>query len=57
MIVGSFGKLLDSYLLNIRVVDVETGGVIYADRATGRTVEELQNAIGGLAKRLAKALK
>jgi len=57
MVVGSFGKLLDSYLLNARVIDVETGRVIYADRAAGRTVEDLQDAVVGLAKRLGKVLK
>jgi curli biogenesis system outer membrane secretion channel CsgG len=57
MVVGSFGKLLDSYLLNVRIVDVETGRIIFADRAAGTTATAIQDEIRSLAKRMAKYLK
>jgi hypothetical protein len=57
MVVGSFGKLMDSYFLAIRVVDIETGRVLYADRASGKTVEALQDAVVSLTNRVAKSLR
>jgi len=54
MIVGSFGKFLDSYVLNVRVVDVESGEVIYSDSAKGKTTDEVEVNIKGLAQRLSR---
>jgi TolB-like protein len=31
LIVGTFGKLMDQYVLNFRVVETETAKVIYSD--------------------------
>jgi len=42
IIVGSFGKLLDKYFVNIRVVNVETGRVMFAENAKGRQVDDLE---------------
>jgi len=54
MVVGSFGKFLDSYVLNIRVVDVESGQVIYSDKAKGKTTDEVETNIKSLALRLSQ---
>jgi len=57
MAVGSFGKLLDSYFLNVRVVNIETGGVSFADSAEGATVKDLKVAVRDMARRMASHLK
>ncbi len=57
MAVGSFGKLLDSYFLNVRVVDIETGQVALADSAEGRTVSELKVGVRDMARRLARGIR
>lgn len=57
MAVGSFGKLMESYILSIRVIDVETGSVPYADSVEGKTVGDLRNGVKDLAARMAKQIK
>lgn len=57
MAVGSFGKLLDSYFLNIRVVNIETGQVNFADSAEGATVKDLKTAVRDMARRMASQIK
>jgi len=52
IVVGSFGQFLDSYVLNVRVVDVESGGIIYSDSAKGKTTDEVEANIHALADRL-----
>jgi len=54
MVVGSFGKFIDSYVLNIRVVDVETGRVVYSDSAKGTTTAAVEASIKALAQRLSR---
>jgi len=54
MIVGSFGKLLDKYIVNIRVVNVETGKIVYADSAGGKSVEVLEKEMVTLADRISR---
>jgi hypothetical protein len=56
LIVGSFGKLLGSYLLSVRVVDVESGAIIFGDTARGDTVDEIGAAVTRLAARVGKTL-
>src|SRR6185436_12704616 len=56
LIVGSFGKLLDRFVLNIRVVDVETARAVYSDSEQGGNVPEVQAGITRLADRLTKAV-
>jgi len=56
MLIGSFGKLAGKYVVSIRVVDVETGKVVYVDSVTGATVDRLRVALRDLALRLAAAL-
>jgi TolB-like protein len=57
IMVGSFGKLLDKYLVNVRVVNVETGKVVYADSAGGRTTDALEEQLKSLAERVARKLR
>jgi len=57
MAVGSFGKLMDSYILSIRVVNVESGAIGFADSAEGKTVGELRNGVKDLAARMAKQIR
>jgi hypothetical protein len=52
IVVGSFGKFLDSYVLNVRVVDVESGTIVYSDTAKGKTTDEVEGNISSLASRL-----
>ena len=54
MVVGSFGKFIDSYVLNVRVVDIESGQVVYSDSANGSTTKEVEANIKALAQRLSK---
>ncbi len=53
MIVGEFGKLMGDSFVNVRVIDVETGLVVHADKAKGNTSDALENAINSMAARLA----
>jgi curli biogenesis system outer membrane secretion channel CsgG len=57
MVVGSFGKLLDSYFLNVRVVDVETGGVVFGDSVEGSRVGDLKAGVKDLAGKLARQIR
>ena len=52
MVVGSFGKLVDKYFVSIRVVDVETGKVLFGDMARGRSVEEIEAGVKEMATRM-----
>jgi len=57
MAVGSFGKLMDSYILSIRVVNVETGAIDFADSAEGEKVSDLRTGVKDLAARMAKQIR
>jgi hypothetical protein len=57
MAVGSFGKLMDSYILSIRVVNVETGAIVYADSAEGEKVSQLRGGVKDMAQRMAKKIR
>jgi len=57
IIVGSFGKLMGSYVLTIQAVNVETGEVVFGDTVKGATVEEVQAGVRVLVVRMAKALR
>jgi len=45
LIVGSLGKLIGSYVVNISAVDVETGTVIYADVIKGDNVDQIMAGV------------
>ena len=57
MVVGTFGTFGGSYVMNVRVVDVETGQAVYADEAFGKTKEEITQAVRSLADRIAKNMR
>ena len=57
MAVGSFGKLMDSYILSIRVVNVETGAIGYADSVEGQKVSDLRTGVKDLAARMARQIR
>lgn len=56
LILGSFGKLLDRYVLNIRVVEIETARGVYSDNEQGKDVSDIQQGIVRLATRLSAAV-
>jgi len=45
MVVGSFGKLMDRYFINLRVVNVESGEVVFSDTARGETVDDIEAGV------------
>jgi hypothetical protein len=55
MVVGSCGKLLDKYFVNIRVVNVETGEATYADSARGKVVEDIEKGLAEMSLRMSKS--
>jgi TolB-like protein len=57
LVVGSFGKLLDKYVVSMRVVDVETAKGVYSDEAAAADVAGVQEAIGKMAANLTEAVK
>jgi len=57
LIVGSFGKLMDSFILNIRMVDVQTAKVVYSDSSQGKDVAAVQSAIREMAGKLSRAVR
>ena len=57
MAVGSFGKLLASYIVNVRVIDVESGQIVFSEVVRGKDDDELVRSLGGLADRIAAQVK
>lgn len=57
IVVGSYGKFLDEYIVNAGIANVETGQVIYADSIRGKTTDEVVSGLRELSVRLAKNLK
>jgi len=57
MVVGSFGKLIDKYFVNLRVVNIETGKVVFAETINGRAVEEIEKGLAKVTGRIAKEVK
>jgi len=52
MIVGSAGKLLSAYIVSVRVVNVQTGEIMYSDEARGTDDRDLTARLRDLAGRL-----
>jgi len=52
LIVGSFGKLIGSYVVNISVVDVETGTVTYADVIKGDNVDQIMAGVRNMGTKM-----
>ncbi|MEK7476456.1 MAG: CsgG/HfaB family protein [Candidatus Coatesbacteria bacterium] len=57
IITGSVGKLGDMYFVNVRIVDVESGSMVWSDRAEAKVVSALAKELPSLAQRLAKKMK
>jgi hypothetical protein len=53
MIVGEFGKLMGDSFATVRVVNVESGEIVYADKAKGNTSDQLEAALRSVARRVA----
>jgi TolB-like protein len=56
MVSGSLGKLAAEYYLNVRVVDIETGRVVWSDSVGAKYVKDLTKQLPDLAQRMAKKL-
>jgi DNA-binding beta-propeller fold protein YncE len=56
IIVGSFGKLMDKYIVTLRLVRVETGKIENGDSAKGQSVDEIEAEIKKMVGRLAPVL-
>jgi len=56
LVVGSFGKALDQYLMAMRVVEVESARIVYSDEAQGRNLDDLRASIKVMAHRLSVAV-
>jgi len=54
MVVGSFGKLLSSYLVTVQVVNVETGAIIFSETVKGRDEDDLTKRVRELAQMIAR---
>jgi len=57
IVVGSFGKFEDQYVINIRAVRVDNGKVMLADELRASGIKELDATVAGLSARLAKAIR
>ena len=57
ILVGSFGKIMGVHVVNLRVVDVETGRIEFGDKVTGATLADLDSGLSAIAKRIAKKLR
>lgn len=54
MVVGSFGKLGEFYILPIRIVDVETGQIVYSAKVSCKnlTPDEIENMVKELVSKM-----
>jgi hypothetical protein len=57
IIVGTVGTFAGNYTINIRVVNVETGEVTYADQCAGKDIDAIQTGIRALASRTVANLR
>ncbi|MEK7476426.1 MAG: CsgG/HfaB family protein [Candidatus Coatesbacteria bacterium] len=57
LVVGSFGKALDQYVLSMRVIDVETAKAVYSDETYGKNLQEIRDGITAISARLTEAVK
>jgi len=54
IVVGSFGKLIGTYFVNIRVVNVETGKVVFADSVKAAAIDDIETGLRELSIRMAR---
>ncbi len=57
LVVGGFGKLLDQYVINVRVVDVESAGVVYSDVRQISDPGKVSEGVHDLAASLTEAVR
>jgi hypothetical protein len=57
MVVGSYGKLMDAYFVNVRAVDVQSAKAVYADSAEGKNLAGLKASLKVLAAKMARKLR
>jgi len=53
LVVGSFGKALEQYILTVRIVNVESGQVLQSNSVQGKDLAGVQEGMNQIAKRLA----
>lgn len=56
ILIGTVGKLGETFIITIRMVDVEKGEVEYSDKERSSTIEETEIAVEKLAQKLARRL-
>jgi len=52
-IAGNFGKFMGKYILTVKVVDIETGRVIFADSAKAKNEDAVESEVRKMALRIA----
>ncbi len=57
LVVGSFGKALEQYVVSMRVIDVETAKAVYSDETYGKNLPEVREGITKIAASLTEAVK
>jgi len=57
MLVGSFGRLLGSYLVNVRVIDVETAESVYGKTSPAVNLDEVQEAVESVVAEIARTCR
>jgi hypothetical protein len=57
MLVGTVGKLGESFLINARIIDVELGTMEFADSARAENQTKLADAVAEFAKKLGKRIR
>ncbi|MEK7475413.1 MAG: CsgG/HfaB family protein [Candidatus Coatesbacteria bacterium] len=58
MVVGSFGKLMDAYVLSLRAVDVETGRIVFSDQAQQLSSQrEVATAVRAMVEKFANTVR
>jgi len=55
MVLGTYGIVMDRSVVNIRVVNVETGQIVYSDNLDAGTYEELEKGTRDMATRFSRA--
>lgn len=57
MLLGTMGKFDDVYVVNIRLVDVENGSLLWSESAKGKTIDDVETGVRKLARALSAAGK
>jgi len=56
-IAGNFGKFMGKYILTVKVVDIETGRVIFADSAKAKNEDAVESEVRKMALRIAGSVR